>query len=117
MSFERANGVSSFSITFLQRDGVEKVVESSAGGGSLMELARDNGVDGILGDCGGGCACGTCHVYVRASEEGQLAPREDLEEMTLDMLGELYLPNSRLCCQIQLGPELDGLRLEVAPEP
>ena len=56
--------MSGIKVTFVQADGVEKVITDGAVGESLMELAKDNGVAGILGDCGGGCACATCHVYV-----------------------------------------------------
>lgn len=94
-------------ITFRAHDGGVFTVES-ADGASVMQAAIDNGVPGVLGDCGGGCSCATCHVFVpeewisrvggpNASERALLGGREDLA------------PNSRLGCQITLVPALDGL--------
>lgn len=108
--------MSGIKITFVQQDGVEKVIEDADEGESLMELARDNGVEGILGDCGGGCACATCHVYVDEAWQQTVGEADDIEDMTLDMVSDLHKPNSRLCCQIEVRPELDGLRVTVAPE-
>ncbi len=102
-------------VTFVQLDGVEKTIEDGDVGESLMELGRANGVDGILGDCGGGCACATCHVYVDESWMEVVGKPDDIEEMTLDMVADVHRPNSRLCCQIRLTPALDGLRMQVAP--
>jgi 2Fe-2S ferredoxin len=79
-----------------------------------MELARANGIEGITADCGGACACATCHCYITEEWREVVGPPDDVEEMTLDMAPNLR-PESRLTCQIQLRPELDGLRVEVAP--
>ena len=51
-------------IIFVETCGTEKIVENAKLGATMMDVARANGIDGILGDCGGGCACATCHVYV-----------------------------------------------------
>lgn len=102
-------------VTFVQADGVEKTITDGEVGESLMELARANGVEGILGDCGGGCACATCHVYVDPDWMKVVGQPDDIEEMTLDMVSDVHKPNSRLSCQIRLKPELDGLRMMVAP--
>lgn len=102
-------------VTFVQMDGVEKTITDGEVGESLMELAKANGVAGILGDCGGGCACATCHVYVEPDWMKVVGQPDDIEGMTLDMVSEVYKPNSRLCCQIRLKPEMDGLRMAVAP--
>lgn len=102
-------------ITFVQMDGVEKVIEDATPGESLMELAKANGVDGILGDCGGGCACATCHVYVDPEWMATVGAPDDIEEMTLDMVADVHKPNSRLSCQVRVSPALDGLRMTVAP--
>ena len=102
-------------VTFVQPDGVEKTITDGEVGESLMELARANGVDGILGDCGGGCACATCHVYVEPDWMKVVGQPDDIEEMTLDMVSDIHKPNSRLCCQIRLTPEMDGLKMAVAP--
>lgn len=107
--------MSSITITFVQQDGVEKVIEGATPGESLMELGRSNGVEGILGDCGGACACATCHVYVEAEWQAVVGTADDVEEMTLDMVSDVHKSNSRLCCQIQVRDELNGLRVKVAP--
>jgi len=107
--------VSGLTVTFVQQDGVEKVIEDATEGDSLMEIGRGAGVEGILGDCGGGCACATCHVYVDPEWLEAVGRPDDIEEMTLDMVSDIVRSNSRLCCQIRMRPELDGLRMAVAP--
>ncbi len=103
-------------VTFIEADGTEKVISDAVVGETLMNIARDNGVEGILGDCGGGCACATCHVYVEPEWQDTVGGPDDIEEMTLDMAGEdLVKPSSRLCCQISVSEELDGLKVKVAP--
>lgn len=79
---------------------------------NLMELARANGVPGIDGDCGGSCACGTCHVFVDAAWTAKLEPIGPEEEQMLAMSTDRR-PNSRLACQIRATAALDGLRLQV----
>jgi len=107
--------VSGIKVTFVQADGVEKVITDGAVGESLMELAKANGVEGILGDCGGGCACATCHVYIEPNWMDVVGKPDDIEDMTLDMVSDLHKPNSRLCCQIRLTQAMDGLKMAVAP--
>ena len=102
-------------VTFAQLDGSEKTLEGVVTGQSLMEVGRANGVPGILGDCGGGCACATCHVYVDAQWEAIVGKPDDIEFGTLDMVSDVQRSNSRLSCQIMLRDELDGLRVTVAP--
>jgi 2Fe-2S ferredoxin len=106
--------MASITITFVQQDGAEKAVAAEAGE-SLMEAARAAGVEGILGDCGGGCACATCHVYVDPGWIAVVGAPDDVEEMTLDMASDPRPGSSRLCCQIRARAELEGLRVEVAP--
>ncbi|HEY1076052.1 MAG TPA: 2Fe-2S iron-sulfur cluster-binding protein [Fontimonas sp.] len=101
-------------LTFVQANGVEKTLEDVAPGQSMMEAGRFAGVEGILGDCGGSCACATCHVYVDAQWQGKVGKPDDVEVATLDMAMDVQ-PSSRLCCQIQLRKELDGVRVMVAP--
>lgn len=101
-------------VTFVQADGVEKTIDDAPTGQSLMEAGRDHRVEGILADCGGCCACATCHVYVDASWQAAVGPPDPVEMATLDMAADV-LPNSRLCCQIQLRSELDGIKVTVAP--
>ncbi len=80
-----------------------------APGQSLMKAAVDAGIDQIAADCGGTLTCATCHVYVDAAWAERLpAPVTDESDM-LDFAAAQVLPNSRLSCQIQLTPELDGL--------
>jgi len=107
--------MSTVRVVFVERDGTEVVVEDAAAGVSLMETAKANGVDGILGECGGGCACATCHVYVDPAWLERLGARDELEEMTLDGVAHILRDNSRLGCQVVLTEAMDGLRVAVAP--
>ena len=107
--------MSTVRVTLVQQDGAEVVIEDAAIGESLMEVARANGVEGILGECGGGCACATCHVYIEPEWQAAVGPPDVLEEMTLDGVSHILQDNSRLGCQILLREELDGLRVAVAP--
>ena len=105
----------SISVTFAQLDGSEQKIDDAEVGRSLMEVAREHGVPGILADCGGGCACATCHVYVDEQWQGEVGPPDEIENEMLDMVSDLHKDNSRLSCQIKLRQELDGLRVTVAP--
>lgn len=107
--------MASIKVTFVQMNGVEKTIPNVAVGQSLMEAGRANGVEGILGDCGGGCACATCHVYVDPEWQGKVGGPDDVESGALDMVSDVVKSNSRLSCQIMAREELDGLRLVVAP--
>lgn len=82
-------------------------------GWRVMEIIRDWGV-GIKAECGGACACGSCHVYVDPAWLDQLPPPSDEE---IDQLDQIYESetNSRLSCQILMRPELDGLTVRLAP--
>ncbi len=85
-------------------------------GRPLMEGLRDNDT-GVIGTCGGMCSCGTCHVYVKESWLPKLQPRGPDEDMMLEGIGELVElhPTSRLSCQIEMTPDLDGLEVEIGP--
>ncbi|MCK0067820.1 MULTISPECIES: 2Fe-2S iron-sulfur cluster-binding protein [Kordiimonas] len=100
-------------ITFVSNDGEEQVIEA-AEGESVMETALNNGIDWIMADCGGACACATCHVYV---DEDQLEATGEPSEMENSMLefNDHQQSNSRLSCQIKVTEDLDGLRV-TAPE-
>ena len=102
-------------VTFVEESGAEKTLENVATGQSLMELGRAQGIAGILADCGGACACATCHVYVDPDWQDKVGAPDDIEAEMLDMVSDVSKPNSRLSCQIQLTPELDGLKVTVAP--
>ncbi len=84
-------------------------------GANLMETAKRHGVEGIFGDCGGGCACATCHVYVEGKWFETVGPPDDIEYAMLDMVTDVLKDNSRLGCQIKMKAELDGIEVTVAP--
>jgi 2Fe-2S ferredoxin len=94
-------------ITFIEQNGAEHVVEAETGL-SVMESAIKNMVPGIDADCGGACACATCHVYVDDAWRDKVGKPSAMEESMLDFA---YEPkeNSRLSCQIQVSDALDGL--------
>jgi 2Fe-2S ferredoxin len=94
-------------ITYITHDGAQTTVDTSVGM-SVMRAAIANAVDGIDADCGGACACATCHVYVDPAWIDKMPPKLDMEETMLDFAQELE-PTSRLSCQIKVTPELDGL--------
>ncbi len=94
-------------ITFIDFAGNHNTVEADINQ-SLMEAATQNDVDGIDADCGGACACATCHVYVDQSWLAQVGKPEELEAEMLEVAEEVK-PNSRLACQIAISDDLDGL--------
>ncbi|NGY03956.1 2Fe-2S iron-sulfur cluster-binding protein [Solimonas terrae] len=94
-------------ILFIAHDGKEHLVDG-ASGQNLMQIATDNMVPSILGDCGGVCSCATCHGYVDPAWIDKLGPKSEEEEMMLD--GALNTePTSRLTCQIVMNDALDGI--------
>jgi ferredoxin, 2Fe-2S len=95
-------------ITYIEFNGTPHEVEVPAGL-TVMEGARDNNVPGIEADCGGACACSTCHVYVDAAWVDRLPPKEAMEEDMLDFAWEPDPEKSRLTCQLRVTDELDGL--------
>ena len=97
-------------VTFVTEDGTE-IVEKD-GIGSLMEIARQNDVDGIIGACGGVCSCATCHVRVKP-EWMERVGRPGEDEQDLLELEDAADERSRLSCQIEMTSELDGLVVEV----
>ena len=94
-------------VTFVDHRGGARVVEIPVGH-SLMEGAVNNGVTGILADCGGACSCATCHVLVDPGWADLVPPREAAEEDMLEFALEPG-PTSRLSCQITVTESLDGL--------
>jgi ferredoxin, 2Fe-2S len=95
--------------------GVRTTVEAPAGE-TARDVALANGVDGIVGECGGQLMCASCHVYVDEAFLGLLAPRGEDEEEMLESTASERLPNSRLSCQIRLRDELDGIVLRLPAE-
>ena len=100
-------------LTFIGSDGTRYEVQAE-NGSTVMENAIRNGVPGIEAECGGACACATCHVYVAEEWRPQTGSPEPMEEDMLDFAYDLR-PNSRLSCQIQVTDELDGLVVTVPP--
>ncbi len=98
-------------ITFIQHDGKEITV-NGVPGMTVMETAVKNQVQGIDADCGGACACATCHVYVEPEWVAKTGSRNPMEADMLDFAFEVK-DNSRLSCQIKVTDALDGLRVKV----
>ena len=94
-------------ITYIEHDGTEHPVEVK-NGLSVMEGAIRNNVPGIDADCGGACACATCHVYVDEAWREATGKPSAMEESMLDFAEEVE-PNSRLSCQIRVSDALNGL--------
>ncbi|MBZ8117786.1 2Fe-2S iron-sulfur cluster binding domain-containing protein [Roseovarius sp. LXJ103] len=99
-------------ITYIEHGGTEHVVEV-ANGLTVMEGARDNNIPGIEADCGGACACSTCHVYVAEEWVEKLPKKDDMEEDMLDFAHEADPVRSRLTCQLKVSDALDGLRVQM----
>jgi 2Fe-2S ferredoxin len=94
-------------ITYISTSGDATTVEASVGM-TVMRAAVANAVPGIDADCGGSCACATCHVYVDPTWQDKLTAPDGTEADMLEFVLERQ-PNSRLSCQIQVTPALDGL--------
>jgi ferredoxin, 2Fe-2S len=94
-------------ITYIDSEGTSRSVEAE-NGSTVMENAIKNGIPGIEAECGGACACATCHVYVDEAWRGKTGEPSPMEEDMLDFGFEVK-PNSRLSCQIKVSDELDGL--------
>lgn len=98
-------------IIFVQPDGNRQTIDA-ADGQTIMEAATTNLVPGIVADCGGGCSCATCHVYVDPDWVARLTPADEIEEA---MLEGAIDPNerSRLSCQLRMSEALDGIVVHV----
>ena len=94
-------------ITYIEFGGKEHVVEVK-NGMSVMEGAVKNLIPGIDADCGGACACATCHVYVDPDWQPKTGEASSMELSMLDFANDVE-PNSRLSCQIKISDALDGL--------
>lgn len=97
-------------ITYIEPGGKAVTVEVAAGW-SLMQAATANGVEGIVGECGGSCACATCHCYVDEARLADLPPPSEGELGMLANVAAERRPTSRLSCQLKAGPALEGLTL------
>jgi 2Fe-2S ferredoxin len=98
-------------IKYIEHNGKEHEVEVPLGW-SVMEGAVKNLIPGIDADCGGACACATCHVYVAQEWLAKMPPKQDMEETMLDFAQDLE-PNSRLSCQLKVTPEFEGLSVKM----
>jgi 2Fe-2S ferredoxin len=94
-------------ITYVENTGSSLTVEVETGA-TVMEGAIKNGIPGIEAECGGACACATCHVYVDEAWRAKTGEPTPMEQDMLDFAYDVR-PNSRLSCQIKVTPELDGL--------
>jgi len=94
-------------ITYVTTDGERHEFEVE-NGYSVMEGAINNDIDGIVAECGGACACATCHAYIDEKWLDKLPEMDDMEDSMLDAAFERKA-NSRLSCQIEVSDELDGL--------
>ncbi len=96
-------------VIFIDHSGSEREIETKSGT-SVMEAAVQNMIPGIDADCGGACACATCHVYVEGGFFDKLKAKDDMEDSMLDF-AENVEDNSRLSCQILMSDTLDGIRI------
>ena len=94
-------------ITFIDTAGTARTIDAETGS-TVMETAIKNDVPGIEAECGGACACATCHVYIEPEWQEKVGGPSPMEEDMLDF-GHDVRPNSRLSCQIKVSEELDGL--------
>jgi ferredoxin, 2Fe-2S len=94
-------------ITYIEHGGKKHTVDAPLGT-TVMENAIRNGVPGIVAECGGACACATCHVHVDEAWKEKVGPPSPMEEDMLDFAFDVK-PTSRLSCQIKVTDELDGL--------
>jgi 2Fe-2S ferredoxin len=98
-------------ITHIQHDGTENVVEAEPGM-TVMEAAVRNSIPGIAAECGGACACATCHVYIDEAWREATGRPEQMEEDMLDFAFDVRA-ESRLSCQIKVSDALDGLVVRI----
>jgi 2Fe-2S ferredoxin len=98
-------------ITIIQPDGSSQTVEAETGM-TVMETARKNDIEGIEAECGGACACATCHVYVEEAWREKTGSPSEMEEDMLDFAFEVR-ETSRLSCQIKVTDDLDGLVVRI----
>jgi 2Fe-2S ferredoxin len=101
-------------VTFIQPDGREETYQGPIGD-HVMDVAVDNGVAGIIGQCGGGCTCCTCHVWLDVNWQDRVKPaHHDETELLSYAIG--VCERSRLACQVRLTEDLDGLVVEIPSE-
>jgi ferredoxin, 2Fe-2S len=94
-------------ITFIDAAGTARTIETE-NGSTVMEAAIRNSIPGIEAECGGACACATCHVYVADEWSAKVGKPQPMEDDMLDFAFDVR-PTSRLSCQIKMKAEFDGL--------
>lgn len=99
-------------ITIIDENGVEHAIDAPAGD-SVMQIALAHGLGGIVAECGGNCACATCHVYVDEGRLGNLPPPGEHEEDMLNFTAAERREGSRLSCQVILSEALEGMVVRV----
>lgn len=102
-------------VIYVLQDGSRREVEVPQGASAMLGAVQ-NGVSGIVAECGGGCACATCHVYVDPGSLALLPEKGTLEDDLLDAVAAERRDNSRLSCQIRITPEMDGKLVLHIPE-
>lgn len=100
-------------ITFITKENETITLEGTSG--PIMKLAKNNGVTGIEGECGGVCSCATCHVHIDPKDFSKLGEPSEIEKDLLE-LSDNVSEYSRLSCQLQITEELDGIVLTVATD-
>ena len=100
-------------IVFIEPGGARREITAPPGI-TLMEAARQNNIAGVIAQCGGACACATCHVYIEPAWLAVLGAREEMEEGMLETAWQRR-DNSRLSCQVHISANLDGL-VVIVPE-
>ena len=106
-------GVIMVKIIYIEHDGTEHPVDVDVGT-SIMEGAVSNSIPGIDADCGGGCACATCMVFIDDEWKDKMSSMSDEEESMIDF-HEYKEDSSRLGCQIPITEEFDGLKVKMPP--
>lgn len=101
-------------ITYISDAGATRTVDVPLGD-SVMEGAIQNGVEGIVAECGGNCVCATCHVYVEEKFLPILTPPDENELAMLETTASPRKSNSRLSCQLKVRPEFEGLTVHTPP--
>lgn len=105
--------MSTLTITFIEPSGNVKAVSNVKPGQSLMSVARDNGIEGILAECGGSCSCATCHVVVDDAWQAVVGPAKELESDMLEIAEQRPEGLGRLSCQVEVTEKMDGLQVTV----
>jgi len=100
-------------ITYINAGGTARTVDAVVGS-TVMEAALRNAIPGIEAECGGACACSTCHVYIDDAWREKVGEPSPMEEDMLDFAFDVR-PSSRLSCQIPVTQDLDGLVVSTPP--